>query len=246
MKMNFKPALQYQFRSFFKGTVVIYLILVLVVAVSMFGTMYISTSATSTMSFTGYCVTAVIFLFVMGIVNIRNDLRLCIQYGVSRRTVFISELLSVMAASVILAVAGEALTGVAQILTANDHRFLVADLYQMIYLDTSNITLSLGQHVLSALVNTSLMFASCLMGIFFSLMFWRLNRTWSIIVGVSIPILLNGVPILLSRAGVNLEPLLNWISSSPFNFVLFCLFLAALFVIINWLLLRRANIKEAK
>ena len=246
MKMNLKPAFRYQFSSFLKGSAVIYLILIFVIAAVLIGTMSVSTGSASSISFTGFSITATIYLFVMGIVEIRNDLRLCLQCGVSRRTAFISELLAVLAASVILAAAGELLTGIAQAISADNSRLFVADLYQLIYVGADTSALTFGQHVLSALFNTSLMFAACLGGMFFSLMFWRLNRLWTIVVAISIPVLINVIPNLLSWLGVDLTPFIKWISSSPFCFVLFFALLAVLVGIIDWLLLRRANIKEAK
>ncbi len=240
MKMNISPAFKYQFSNFLKNAFVIYLIIIVIIAA------FISISGNSKVSFTGYSLTATIFLFVMGIVNIRSDLRLCLQYGVSRRTSFISELLAVLSASAILAIAGELLTGTAQTLWADNSNLFVADIYQLIYVGAEAATLTFGQHVLSALVNTSLLFCACLFGMFFSLMFWRLNKVWTIIVAVSIPLLINIVPIILHRMGVNLNPLINWIDSAPFNFIMFFLLTAALFGIIDWLLLRKANIREAK
>ena len=246
MKMNIKPAFRYQFSSFLKGSAVIYLILMVVVAAIMIGTMRISTGSATTISFTGFSITATIYLFVMGIVEIRNDLRLCLQCGVSRRTAFISELLAVLAASVILSVAGELLTGIAQAISANNSRLFVADLYQLIYVGADATSLTFCQHVMSALFNTSLMFAACLGGMFFSLMFWRLNRLWTIVVGISIPVLINLIPNVFIWLGVDLTPFINWISSSVGYFVLFFALVAVLVGIIDWLLLRRANIKEAK
>lgn len=246
MKMNFKPSFRYQFSSFLKGSAVVYLILTIIAAALMIGTMYVSTDSTSTFSFTGYSITATIFLFVMGIVNIRSDLRICLQFGISRRTSFVSELLAVLATSLIVAVAGELLTGIVQALSANNSKFYVADLYQLIYASEGTTSLTFGQHAMSALLNTSLTFCACIGGMFFSLMFWRLNKVWTIVVAISIPLLINIVPIVLYKAGVDLEPLVTWIRSSPISFVLFFLLTATLFVIINWLLLRKANIKEAK
>ena len=246
MKMNFKPAFRYQFSSFLKGSAVIYLILIVVVAGFLIGTMSISTESASSISFTGFSITATIYLFVMGIVEIRNDLRLCLQYGVSRRTAFLSELTAVLAASAILAVAGELLTGLAQALAVNNTKLFVADLYQLIFVGADTASLTLSQHVLSALFNSSLMFAACVGGMFFSLTFWRLNKLWTIVVAISIPVLLNLIPNAISWLGIDLSPFVRWITSSVFCFVLFFMLLALLFGIINWLLLRRANIREAK
>ena len=246
MKMNIKPAFRYQFGSFLKGSAVVYLVLMLIVIASMIGTMRISTDVSTSISFTGFCITATIFLFVMGIVNIRSDLRLCLQYGVSRRTAFVSELLAVLATAVILSAAGELMTGIAQTISADNSKLFISDLYQLIYVGADVPSLTLSQHALSALFNTSLMFAACLGGMFFSLMFWRLNKVWTVIVAISIPVIINAVPILLDRLGVDFVPFIRWISSSPFCFVAFFLLLAILLSIINWLLLRRANIREAK
>ena len=106
--------------------------------------------------------------------------------------------------------------------------------------------LSLGQHFQSTLVNISLLICACIGGMFFSLMFWRLNKFWTVIVAVSIMVLMNIIPVGLFRLGVDLEPLLNWIISSPYNFVLFFMLTTIAFVGINWLLLRRADIKGIK
>lgn len=245
MKMNIKPAFRYQFDVFFKGSAVTFLVIMAAIAALMVTSLYISAD-TTVISFTGYGITAVIFLFIMGIVNIRSDLRLCLQYGVSRRTSFVSEILVVLSASAILAAAGELLTGIIQALSADNSRFLIADFYQLIFVGTDIASLTLGQHVLSMLFNTSLTFCACLFGMFFSLLFWRLNKVWTVVAAILIPVLINVVPILLSRMGVNLMPFIRWITASPFYFVLFFSFLAGLFGAVNWLLLRRANIKEAK
>lgn len=246
MKMNIKPAFRYQFSSFLKGSAVIYLILIVFVAAILIGTMSVSTDSSTSISFTGFSITATIYLFVMGIVEIRNDLRLCLQCGVSRRTAFISELMAVLAASVILSIAGEILTSIAQAISANNFRLFVADLYQLIYVGADATSLTFSQHVMSALFNASLMFTACLGGMFFSLMFWRLNKLWTIVVAISIPVLINLIPNVLVWLGVDLTPFIDWISSSVSCFVLFFALVAVFVGIIDWLLLRRANIKEAK
>ena len=245
MKTNFKPAFRYQFGNYIKGSVVVFLIIFLIVSVALVFSLSFETGSSS-ISVSGYSFAAVVFLFVMGIVSIRNDLRLCLQFGVSRRTAFLSELLAVIAVSAIIVVAGELLNGIAALLIANNENFFVGDFYQIIYLRDTSAILSLGQHSQSALMNFSLVFSACLFGMFFSLMFWRLSRTWTIIVAVAIPLLINLVPMALYKLGVNFQPFIHWLAASPYYLVLFALALAVFFGIINWLLLRKANIREAK
>lgn len=245
MKMNLKPAFRYQFGNCLKAVAIVYIVLIVIVAAFLIGALKISVGSSAAFSFTGYCMTATIFMFVIGVTYIRSDLRLCLQFGVSRRSTFVSELLAVLSTSVVLAVAGEILIGATQMITANNTKIFISDIYQLVYLE-DKMTLTIGQHVLSMLFNSSLMFFSCLLGMFFSLMFWRLNKLWTVVAAISIPLLINGIPALLYRAGADFTPLINWLLSSPFCFVLFFLILSAVIGIINWVLLRNANIKAAK
>ncbi|MEA4889968.1 MAG: hypothetical protein VB070_10950 [Clostridiaceae bacterium] len=243
--MNIKPAFRYQMKSYLKGGITIYLILMAIIAALLIGLINVRSSTATTVSFSGISITTAIFLFVTGIVNIRSDLRLCLQYGVSRRTSYISELLVIGSISAVLAAAGELLSGVIQLITAHDQQFLMSDLYQLIFLGSEKTTLNFSQHILSALINVGLMSAACLFGMFFSLMFWRLNKFWTVVAALSIPVLLNVVPILISVSGLDLKPFLKWVVSSPFCLILSFILMAAFFGIINWLMLRKANIREA-
>ncbi len=245
MKMNLKPAFRYQFNNYIRGSVVVFLIIFLIVSVAMVFSLSFD-NGSSNISVSGYSFAAIVFLFVMGIVSIRNDLRLCLQFGVSRRTAFLSELLAVLSVSAVIVVVGELLNGAAMLFLAGNEHFFVGDFYQIIYLRDTSSVLTLAQHAQSALMNFSLVLSACLFGMFFSLMFWRLSRTWTIIVAVAIPLLLNLVPAALYKLGVNFQPFILWLAASPYYLVLFALALAAFFGIINWLLLRNANIKEAK
>ena len=244
MKMSFKPAFRYQFMSFLKSAAVFYLIIAVITTAFLIVSVHFA--ADSSMSFTGNGISSAIFMFVVGIVYIRSDLRLCLQFGVSRRTAFISEILAVLSVSAILAVAGELLTGISQVIVLSNPNSFVGDIYQLIYMDAARVLPTFGQHILSALINTSMFFCACLIGMFFSLLFWRLSKLWTIVVAIAIPFAINGVPILLVRLGLNLKPFVEWVASSPFCFALTSLAIATLAALIDWLLLRRANIKAAK
>ena len=82
----------------------------------------------------------------MGIVCIRGDLRLCLQFGVSRRTSFLSELTAVLAVSALLSVVGEVITGIVQLATANVPNFTVSDLCQLDFFRDTRV-LGFGGHM---------------------------------------------------------------------------------------------------
>lgn len=242
--MNIKPVYRYKLIEFFKGMAIVFAVIFAIFTVLTM--VSVNTESGGTFSFSGYAMAATIYMFVMGIVGIRSDLRLFSQFGVSRRTTFITELMIILTAAFTIGLLGELLTGLAQAIFAGNENVFIGDIYQLIYLGESARTLSLFEHIQSLILNVSLAFCACIGGMFFSLLFWRLNRLFTIIVAISIPLLMNIVPYLLVKAHVDLTPVLNWILSSPLSFVLLFFALAAVFAVIDWLLLRRANIKEAK
>jgi len=246
MNMNIKPAFRYQLGGYLRASAIFYLVMALLISAFVIGTLSVSVNGDITLSFMGGSAALTVFMFVAGIVSIRSDVRLCLQYGVSRRTAFAAGLLAALCGSALLALATGLLVSLAQLLTVNQGNSVFADLYQMLYLGMDLRQLSLGQQLLSALLNVSLMMAACLLGMFFSLLFWRLNKICTIIVAVAIPISLNLAPIALYRAGADLAPLSHWLLAAPSHLVLFILPPAALFGLIDWLLLRRANIRPAK
>ena len=245
MKLNLKPAYRYQFQGAMKSAISFSLIMLTVLAI--FSVVTVGGYAESRATFIGYGISAAVFMFVVGIVSIRSDLRICLQFGVSRRSSFVSEMLALLTLSAVLAAVGELITGLAQtaVLTAPSEHVFVCDLYQIIYLKSGFAQLSFSQHIISALVNTGLLLSLTMFGMFFSLMFWRLSKVWTVLVAISIPVLMNIVPWLLVKIGLNLAPFFAWVLRSPLYFVLTCLAVAVFFGIIDWLLLRRANIKAA-
>ncbi|MDR1132052.1 MAG: hypothetical protein LBL15_06510 [Oscillospiraceae bacterium] len=244
MKMNLRPAFRYQFGSSLRSAVIILLIILAIFVFLAVGTFYIAVGAVE-MRFTGYSISFAIFLFVMGIVGVRSDMRLCLQCGVSRRTAFVSGFLATLCLSFVLALSLELLTALVQLWMRADYHFFSADLYQILYLSGSQARLTAGQHVISVLVNTSTLFASGLLGNFFSLLYWRLNKALTVLVSLAFPVLPSAVSWLMYRIGVNLKPFIDWVAVSPFNFVLSFMLGGIVCAGINWLLLRRADIRSA-
>lgn len=251
MKINWKPAFQYQFFDFAKGAGAFYLI---IAALVIFFSLFSSFSGVSTISISGFGVTAAICMFVFGITNPRSDLRLCVQFGISRRTAFLMQTLAILVISVLLAAAGELLNGLAQVITVNRPNLFFADLYQLIYLGADKMTLTFHQHLLSILLNTGIMVVSFIGGTFFTFLFWRLNRAWTILAAILIPVLCcNVIPLTVHRLGVAFpafthfgNEMAGWLGASIWSLLLFGVLLSAIGLMVDWLLIRRVNIREPK
>jgi len=246
MNRGFKSAFRYQATDLLKSAAVFFAVMVAIVAAMIIGVLsiHINGNIEIRSSFNGLGVASAICLFVFGISVPRSNLRLCTQLGVSRRSAFLSLLLSALSISVILAVAGELLIGGMQLISFAHGRLTFSDLYQLIYVGGSSAALGFVQHISSALMITCLLLCCFAFGVFFSLLFWRLNKGWRIVVAISIPFLINGVPALLYRFGVDMKPLFVWLSSRVYHLDLFLLLLTLAFAAIEWLLLRRAYIRS--
>jgi len=252
--MNVRPAFTYKFREIIKGIAVFYGIMVAILT----GVIYLayinlSNNNTTTSNFSAFMVAAANTLFVIGIVTIREDIRLMMQNGIGRRTIFITELLLTLSISLILAVAGELLIAIGQAITANWQGIFITDIYQLIYTYESNYKMSFLQHLESIAFAFSIYVCATLAGMLISLIFYRLSKIGTIIVAVGSPLFLFIIlPITLKRSGAGyllrsvLMAVFQFIHSSPWAFI-FCSLLATIFIsIFSWLLMRRAPVKPAK
>lgn len=137
---------------------------------------------------------------VFGLILPRQAIRLCVQMGVSRRTTFLSLFLSALLPAVCLSLAGELLLSLSQF--AADHtqfQLEFSDLFSMIYLK-QGLPLTFLQHTASILFSAACMLACYSLGLFFTFLFWRLNKVGCIIAALAIPVSLIGVPPLLAKA----------------------------------------------
>lgn len=196
--------------------------------------------------FAGYTVAAAITLFVFGICTIRDDLRLGIQNGLSRKSVFLAEVLSTAAVSAFVALYGEIYTTLGSAL-CNPEIMAVVDIYQMLFLP-ENAAMSFLAHLQSIASGFLLMLFCYFLGAFFSLMFYRLNKLWTIIVAVSIPIMVSNVLPMLYLLLYTMTPFKAFFDGMVRDPNIFCiglLIFSAIIVGIDYLLIRRASIRSA-
>ncbi|MEG1989135.1 MAG: hypothetical protein RR035_08105 [Oscillibacter sp.] len=249
MKQRFSRAVRFGCRNYLKGAAIFCIILLLLNVVFM---TVIPAVFDGGSSFTGWGMLCAFFLLVLGIAGFRENHRMFAQNGVSRRTGFWADIAALVITSAALALFGELLMAVMQALTQGSNDYFVADLYQLIYQDVAEVvtTLTLSQHVISGLFNFTLFLLVALFGEWFSALFWRLNKFWTIAAGVLffagcnlLPWLLVQSPILgpiLIRAG---ESLVLFVLTSPWNAMLVFLSVSAFFGLFNWLLLRNTHLR---
>ena len=242
-----KALIRYRYTDMMKGVAAFWGIMVLIVAV-----VACIETGEERISFSAYGFSAVIMLFVLGVCAIREDVRLATQCGVGRRSAFWGNLTTMLAVAVSMAAAGEVFVGAAQAVLGGRQNVFLLDLYQLLYVGTDRPGLTMGQHAMSMIFVLMLGLCAAVWGSFFSLLFWRLNKFWTVVVAVAIPVLANGIPYLavylageeaVAEAGLRA---VEFLMRSPWNFIAALAALSAAGIGVNWLLLRRAAIKAAK
>ena len=196
---------------------------------------------TSTMNFT---MPYAIFMFILSIISIREDLRLGIQNGASRGTSFLANLSCIAATSLLLA-----LSGVAFYLVWNalDTGVILIDFYSMMYLGNFTPT-ELGDIFMSAVMTFVMSMSLAGVGCFTSLMYWRLNKAgkWIVSLGTgAVIILFVDVIIRYEAIAKALGRFLDWLFTTPWNMALSFAVLAAAFYAFARLLVRRNAITAA-
>ena len=181
MSMNLKPAIRYQLREYLISCLVFWAINALLIGIGFLVlSLNLGSGDRSGYTYNGYGFACAIFFLVFGLILPRQAIRLCVQMGVSRRTTFLSLFLSALLPAVCLSLAGELLLSLAQF--AADHtqfQLEFSDLFSMIYLK-QGLPLTFLQHTASILFSAACMLACYSLGLFFTFLFWRLNKAATI------------------------------------------------------------------
>lgn len=230
-------------KGYISTTAGFYVVLVAVTLLSAVGIVSLSGGAVG--NFSAYGAASLIYMFVAGVAGVRADLRLCMQFGASRRTAMVAEVLATITAAAGMAVLNEVMNvlsrGVFRLVASN---VLVADLYEILY-ERSSMGGAGGfaLHAKSALFIFVMLLALFAFGTFFTLLFWNLRGVGMVVGGIAIPVVLNLVIWLLNIAGLG-DAVLALLGDPVCCMV--CGVLAILFFgVIDWLLLTRANIRAA-
>ena len=197
MKTKFWPAFRWQTREYGLGVATFWAVMALLelafLTVSMVALdrgVQIEES-----SFTGLGVMAWFCYFVLGLAQVRADLRLGAQFGVPRRTMLGATWLAVAATGAGLALALEALIVLGRWMLGNESGVYLLDIYQVLYLQDFQMVLSPAQHLASAVFNLCGMLGAFGAGAALSLVLWHCTRVrWVVLICLALPALMGSSP----------------------------------------------------
>ena len=187
--MRFAAIFKYRMRDCLISCGVVMLVMVVMTVLSYFGIVTfggyeesvdgVVTERFATMNFT---MPYVIFMFVVGIVTIREDMRIGIQNGAGRTTSFLANLACLAATALLLNLNCLVFYKLWALL---DTELIIIDLYSMAFLQEMTPD-TLGEMLMCFITGTaaSLALAGC--GVMLSLVYWRLGKAgkWILSLGM--------------------------------------------------------------
>ena len=240
--MNFLPIFKYRLKDDLKAVGVFLIVTLLCMVLVIYGIM-IMVSEINGRVISNFSIALTVFSFVLGIVTVREDLRLGIQNGVSRGTSLAACFTANVVASLAAAL-GVTLVEWLSVTTQSTTNAALVSFYAMIYGEDASLAGQLRSFLLSFVWSGSAVFV----GSFLSLLYWRLTKLWRWIVslgmGAALLLLMNATMIVGGFMDAVLS-FFRWLGEAPLNLSMFLVGVAVVFAVFDWLLTRKAPITAA-
>lgn len=250
MSVALNRAVRYGIRNYLRAAGVLLLVMLLI-PLALWAMLAVLGGSGS--SFNGYSLSVGVFGLVLGMVGIRENLRMLNQNGVSRRTAFLAEIVIQAATAVLVSLGATAILAAYRAVPGLMARVAVSDVYQMLY---EGAAMGPAGYLRTAVFSAAMAFCLAGVGQFWSVLYWRLSKFWTVVVSIAIPlVLIFGPAALLTAAGGPavgetvvrvMAALGRFFIGSVWNASFVFLAVAAVSFGLSWLLVRRAVIRGAK
>jgi len=250
--MTLKAAYKYQL-SDMKRPVIIFYCVIFTILIFLTGAVTASASSgASTMSYLDF--SSAIFLFVAGLCSFKEPFLMLLQNGVSRKTVFRSKVLTTLSVVSVMALIDKMILLLGKAAAGVYGNFKYFSLYEQAYADPLLREAAFLLHMKMFLFDFLMCFTSVWLGIFITVLFYRLNRVGKIAVGAGVPVALTFVFPLIdsllfhSKISSSIIRFLDFAfgiaSRSPLSAMISFAVLSAILGALSWLLMRRAVVRQ--
>lgn len=250
--MNYKAALKYQFAEFKKSVIIFYAIVIAVIALFM---LLIATDNSSNFNSTGGIeMSSFIFLFVCGLNCFKETFLMMLQNGISRKTMFISRIVSMVGISVLMAIIDRIMVMLFGRFNGTNVRFNIVGLYEQYFSNHANNIGLLQKYAEGTLTTILLYLAAIAFGYFITSAYYRMNKALKAGVSIGVPVGLFIVLPLVDSALTNgkiMEVFSRFIEFAfgiknglPYNLMITSGLSFIIFFVLSWLLIRKATDKN--
>lgn len=246
--MNIKPALKYKLKENLKGMGSFYIIIYLIMILS--ATMVIVKSDVEISNFNGMELSTWVFMFVIGLNSFKADFRLFLQNGISRKSLYVSSILSLGILSAIMVVIDFVNLMILKSISGVGHR----NIYEILFNKSLSWT-SVADNMICLLWNIVIIFTAAMAGFLITLVFYKMNKFAKTIVGFGVPILLFvGLPIvnvtfLNDALGKFIPKMIGFLlgganNPAPYNMIVVSAVICIVLAGISYLIARKATIRQ--
>lgn len=250
--MNYKAAFKYQIMEFKKSVVTFYIILLSIFAFFM---VVVALSKTSSFNSTGAIeVSTSVFLFVAGLNCFKETFLMMMQNGISRKTMYISRIISMLSIAGIMSVIDRIIGTLFGRFSGTNIRFHVEGFYEQYFSRHASEAGFLQKHFEGWILTLLIYFAALAVGYFITTAYYRMNKALKVAVSVGVPVgLFIVLPLVdtgIAKGKIShfLGDILMWIFSYekglPYPMMITSLIAFLVFLILSWLLVRTATDKN--
>lgn len=210
---------------------------------------------TSGSGVSGMELATVIFLFVSGLNSFKEFFRFFMQNSISRKTIFVSRLITILAVCTGMALIDKGILLLGKLIASHSTGIFYTGLFDMIYAARAERISTVQMHIDGFFFNLCMYIAAMTIGYFITIAFYRMNKIAKITVAIGVPmLLLNGLPLLDAALlhGAIFKALMNAVSfvfgfqngGNPYFGMVFLVLITAAFLSLSWLMMRRAVVKD--
>ncbi len=246
--MNIKGATKYQINEYIKNIKVFYLVVILVIV--FFGILSSVNASTNFTSVGGIESATIIFLFILGLNSFKETFLMMLQNGITRKTMFIGRLITILAASVFMAVTDRFVVNVAGLFNDLNERFYMSAIYDEFFAGRVESLHLLVMNLEAILITIGIYAAAMVVGYLITCAYYRMNKTLKIAVSIGAPVtVMILLPVLDAavfdgKVSVALGRFFGFIlgvkTGNPYNLLITCVLVIIVGMGITWLLIRKS------
>lgn len=251
--MNLNASIKYQLYETKRPIIIFYVVILSVILISMTAHILFPDKIIISGNMNGFELTTMIFLFIAGMNSFRETFRMSIQNSVSRKTMFVSRLISTGIIGAGMALVDRILLSLGKLLQPENPSFAITSLHEVLYQRFDGGFLNVIEGLLFTVASYIMIF---LLGYFITVAYYRMNKGCKIAVSIGVPVSLFVIMPMLDALVFNheiirfFEKLIFFMfgfsndAPRPFIGILSLILISAVFSGLVWLMIRKATVKE--
>jgi hypothetical protein len=251
--MNLNASIKYQVNENKSSIIIYYIVILAVILLSMTGHIFFPNVIVISGNTNGFELSTMIFLFIAGMNSFRETFCMLVQNSISRKTIFITRLISTGIIGAGMALADRLLVSIGKLLQPDNPSFAITSLHEALYQRNAG---GFGNAVEGLLFATVSYITVWLLGYFITVGYYRMSKGGKITVSIAVPVSLFVVlPILddtVFQGGIGrfLGRLASFLfgfsgaTPNPYAGMLSLLLISAAFSGFAWLMIRKAVVKN--